>query len=254
MAKILVKANPGCSFNPCINRVDSLKTGLCAGHIYQLKRGNELKVLGNYHRKKEYINKDKTCSFNPCENEANARGLCATHNFQKIKGKPLTPVVKKEKSSKNKGRFCFYEGCEKEAAIREMCIAHYSQAKRGRPLAPLHTTYGRPRKSKTLKESNWIEDKQGYVYRFAPADERNEKKIFGKKIAQHREVMEEHVGRALLPHETVHHKNGVRNDNRIENLELWSGFHPSGQRVVDKLAWAYEIIETYEKNYLEGKI
>lgn len=66
-------------------------------------------------------------------------------------------------------------------------------------------------------------------------------------IPEHRLVMQNHLGRALLPSETVHHINGVRTDNRLENLELWSSSHPSGQRVVDKIAWARELLATYEE-------
>lgn len=64
-------------------------------------------------------------------------------------------------------------------------------------------------------------------------------------MAEHRFVMEQHLGRTLTKDETVHHKNGVRDDNRIDNLELWSKQQPSGQRVEDKLAHAYEIIALY---------
>lgn len=61
----------------------------------------------------------------------------------------------------------------------------------------------------------------------------------------HRSVMEDHIGRPLIPGETIHHRNGDRADNRIENLELWSKSQPAGQRVADKLAWAQEIVTLY---------
>lgn len=65
------------------------------------------------------------------------------------------------------------------------------------------------------------------------------------QIVEHRKVMQEFLGRELLPEENVHHINGIRTDNRPENLELWTRSQPSGQRVKDKVAWAKYIIETY---------
>jgi Zn finger protein HypA/HybF involved in hydrogenase expression len=58
-------------------------------------------------------------------------------------------------------------------------------------------------------------------------------KIDKKWIPEHRVVMAKILGRELLKGESVHHKNGIRNDNREENLELWVTSPRYGQRAVD---------------------
>lgn len=65
------------------------------------------------------------------------------------------------------------------------------------------------------------------------------------QVAEHRLVMEQTLGRALKPGECVHHLNGQRDDNRPENLELWSYSQPPGQRIPDKVAWAVEVLQLY---------
>lgn len=65
-------------------------------------------------------------------------------------------------------------------------------------------------------------------------------RVEGKKIPEHRLVMEQIIGRPLMPGERVHHRNGKRDDNRPENLELWTGVgqskkDPHGVRLVDKV-------------------
>jgi len=88
-----------------------------------------------------------------------------------------------------------------------------------------------------------VVDKQGYLREYAPDHPRAN---MGRYVKQHHLVMERHLGRLLLPGESVHHANGNKQDNRIENLELWATSQPSGQRVADLLAWAREVIARYE--------
>jgi hypothetical protein len=66
-------------------------------------------------------------------------------------------------------------------------------------------------------------------------------------VFEHILVVEELLGRYLEPDVSVHHRNGVRDDNRPENLELWTRPQPSGIRVSDAIEWARMILDRYDK-------
>jgi hypothetical protein len=70
----------------------------------------------------------------------------------------------------------------------------------------------------------------------------------GKQVKQHRVLMEERMGRPLMSYENVHHINGIKHDNSIENLELWVKPPTSGQRAKDLAKW---LVDTYSVEELE---
>jgi len=85
-------------------------------------------------------------------------------------------------------------------------------------------------------------DRYGYVVLYKP---RHPNAWKNQHIHEHVFVMSEHLQRPLKKGENVHHINGDRRDNRIENLELWHRTQPSGQKLSDKIKSSLEFLRNY---------
>lgn len=125
---------------------------------------------------------------------------------------------------------CTLDECREPYVALGFCREHYYR----------FTKYGDPLFVPARPDRRM--EKDGYIYIYRPEHPNASSKGL---IPEHRYVMSEHMGRPLLDHENVHHRNGIRDDNKIENLELWSTHQPYGQRVSDKLRFALELIKIY---------
>jgi hypothetical protein len=171
------------------------------------------------------------CAVDDCTKDRRGKGYCATHytRFRKY-GDPLGGPGSGQFS---KFEHCTIDDCTKPHISQGMCQMHYRRnALYGDP----SIVVGRQRKNKASVNQN------GYIEIYEPE---NPNATLNGRVLEHRKVMSECLGRDLLPEETVHHKNGNRSDNRIENLELWSKAQPAGQRVEDKVTYAIEILKQY---------
>lgn len=90
--------------------------------------------------------------------------------------------------------------------------------------------------------------KDGYIY---VLNKKHPNAAKSGYVAEHIVIMTQHIGRPLRKGENIHHKNGIRDDNRIENLELWVNTCRQGQRIEDKIKWCVEFLNEYGYNVIK---
>ena len=135
-------------------------------------------------------------------------------------------------------RLCVEPGCGLPKRAGGRCPAHYKAARRRLAGARQNRAKG----SGSLTS-------EGYVSVMCPPEYAAMATKQGR-VLLHRLVVAQHLGRCLLPSETVHHDRGDKLDNRIERLELRIGQHGKGVRVADAVDAAVELLRRYRPDLL----
>lgn len=176
------------------------------------------------------------CSAEGCDRPVLAAGLCGAHyRRQRVDG---DLQLDKPVRMRAPGSVCRGAGCTGAVSAQGLCGTHYARFRR----------WGDP---DARYEPKGHVTKAGYRMAYAPDHPMAQR---NGHVLEHRLVMALHLGRPLLPGEEVHHRNGNRLDNRIENLELWVKSQPAGQRARDLVEWARAIEAKYGTAYDGGAI
>lgn len=167
---------------------------------------------------------DRTCAVEGCGKPHRARGYCNTHYYQQ-----------KRDGAFSGGRSCSVDACERAAYCDDLCHLHYTRRFTSGDVGP----------SGLMRAPNG----SGYVSKRGSAA--GYRRIRG--IHEHRLVMEQILGRPLAAWENVHHINGIRDDNRPENLELWVKAQPAGQRPEDLAEWVVTHYPEFVRSAFEAR-
>lgn len=230
---------PICLVEGCDRKSRTIKPGMCDGHTSRARAGKPVEGPLQSRRKPGSYFTSETCMVENCERNtrrqtSEGESLCGAHYDRLRLGKPMDAPIRQLR--RDWPETCLVEGCDRPSKKRSNgrvmgngghCPAHSSRKRRGQDL----TT---PIKVQAPKGSGYV-NSSGYVV----------VRVNGRQMVEHRAVMEQHLGRPLWPDENVHHVNGIRDDNRLDNLELWSTSQPAGQRVPDKVAHALKMLERY---------
>jgi hypothetical protein len=174
----------------------------------------------------------KVCSVEGCERIGVRRLFCSMHYQRWLKSGDPGPVATFRAPLTPK---CAVDGCTRATNAKGLCSLHYERVRRDGVSGPVGL----------MKAPNGSGTTTRIGYRRI--------QVGGRSIPEHRHVMEQHLGRPLEKWENVHHINGIKGDNRIENLELWVISQPPGQRPSDLVEWVIEHYPEAVAAALEGK-
>lgn len=139
------------------------------------------------------------------------------------------------------GAICSVDGCGRENKQGGLCHGHaYRKREWGDVRAEIPLRTQAPRGS--------VRHHHGYLVVGGANGHPNANR--DGTIRVHRLVMSQMLGRPLLPSESVHHRNGVKTDNRPANLELRIGAHGMGQTVEDRVRDAVSLLSEYAPELL----
>lgn len=172
----------------------------------------------------------KTCKLDDCHLKSHTLGYCSRHGYRfQMRGDPYWEP----------SNICMSKNCSNLESIKpsnglcQPCVGGQASRKFWQE------------KWEELPVGSKKKNSHGYMLVRVSEDT--------APVLEHRFLMEQLLGRPLTVGENVHHKNGDRSDNRIENLELWTLSQPAGQRVEDKIKWAINFIKLYKPELLKDQ-
>lgn len=237
------KAREATKSRPCTVRgcpSGQFAKGLCSKHYANIR------LFGTIDRPKVKRMSDAPCAVDGCEKRARTKGYCWSH-YSNV-NRYGSPHSARRVRVTGEGTECSLAGCDAPVVARGFCGRHYTALRvYGDPdgISPKRVAAIRKRKEGKL-------DSSGYRLVWAPGHPMASRHG-GKWAPEHRVVMADHLGRPLKANENVHHINGDKTDNRIENLELWVTSQPSGQRPKDLVEWARQILGDYAEEVDSAK-
>lgn len=167
----------------------------------------------------------KGCVVDGCDRAVMGGGYCGPHYEAAFR--------EGYRANGRKAKPCDVSGCGKPVRSKGLCDSHYAKLRR----------WGTP--TPEPKPAPKFRQRTGTGYVSVKVPKGHPMRMANGYVMEHRLVMAEAIGRPLQKFENVHHINGVKDDNRIENLELWNTYQPAGQRIPDKVSWALEILRLY---------